>query len=294
MLDYSGMSRSIAEVLNKELFFICGAMKSGTTWLQLLLDGHPHIACRGEGHFEHILAPNLQKALNDYNQKIDHKNKTIFREIPGYPLLSRDHYLFLLVSTIGLQLAAYGNDPGIRAIGEKTPGNIRALPLLSYLFPNSRFIHIIRDGRDVAVSGWFHNLRLTPDWTKETFGSLTNYIDRLAPIWVKAMQAGLQFGQSNPNRYLQLRYEDLYSDTPNEVTRILNFLDVDAAPGYVTGCCEAGAFRRLSGGRESGEEDAESHFRKGSIGDWRNHFDDAAIKAFEKHAGSVLREMGYV
>src|ERR1700722_16518864 len=50
-LDYEALSAEIAALRRKQLFFIGGAAKSGTTWLQLLLDRHPAISCNGEGHF---------------------------------------------------------------------------------------------------------------------------------------------------------------------------------------------------------------------------------------------------
>jgi hypothetical protein len=293
VFDYTALSRAITEVLAKDLFFIAGAIKSGTTWLQLMLDAHPQIACRGEGHFEHFLAPALQKSVINYNQAIKEKNKTIFREIQGFPLLTQEHLLFLLVSAIGLQLASYGGDKEVKAVGEKTPDNIRALPMLSQLFPNARFIHIIRDGRDVAVSGWFHNLRVSPDWTMQTFGNLASYIETIAPIWVKEIETGRQFGQAHPDRFLELRYEDLHRDTGNELLRLLEFLGVDASPDIVAMCCEATTFERLSGGRKHGDEDQRSHFRKGSVGDWQNHMDNPARNVFDKHAGGLLQELGY-
>ncbi len=43
----SALQRGAEAALSKRLFFICGALKSGTTWLQLMLDAHPEIACRG-------------------------------------------------------------------------------------------------------------------------------------------------------------------------------------------------------------------------------------------------------
>jgi hypothetical protein len=239
------------------------------------------------------LAPSLQEAVSKYNQAIDEKNKTIFREIRGFPTLTREHLMFLLASAIGMQLAAYGCSKGIKAVGEKTPRNIRALPMLNQLFPRARYIHIIRDGRDVAVSGWFHNLRVSPDWTKQNFDNFIDFIETIAPRWARTIETGRQFGRLHPELFLEIRYEDLHRDTFGEALRLLEFVGVDANPSSINMCIEASTFERVSGGRCTGDEDRESHFRKGSVGDWKNHFDANASAVFNKYAGEMLHELGY-
>jgi hypothetical protein len=274
-------------------FFLVGAAKSGTTWLQLVLDGHPEITCRGEGHFTQFLAPSLENAVKDYNNMINTKNRTIFKELEGFPLLGHDHLLFFLASAIGFQMAQYSPASSIRVVGEKSPGSVRALSLLRELFPKAKFLHIIRDGRDVAVSAWFHNLRVSPDETRKKFGTLSRFTRMTATTWMGDVKAGHQFGQAHPTQYAEVKYEDLQKDTPGQVRRILDFLDVTAEERIITDCCEAGAFDKLSGGRAQGEEGRDSHFRKGSVGDWRNHFDDQTTEFFERQAGDFLRQLGY-
>ena len=56
-----------------QIFFIGGSQKSGTTWLQLLLDAHPQIACKGEGHIANDMAQLLLISLDKHNQKIADK-----------------------------------------------------------------------------------------------------------------------------------------------------------------------------------------------------------------------------
>ena len=55
----AALQKGAEAVYAKPLFFICGAIKSGTTWLQLMLDAHPDIACRGEGHLPNMLLPGM-------------------------------------------------------------------------------------------------------------------------------------------------------------------------------------------------------------------------------------------
>ena len=292
--DYAALSAEIAALRARQLFFIGGAAKSGTTWLQLLLDRHPAISCNGEGHFPTYLVPRLIGAADEYNQDVAWKNQTIFGELPGYPQLQEQHIAFLWASAVALQLSAQAKDPTIRLIGEKTPDNARFFGLLEEAFPGAKCIQIIRDGRDCAVSGWFHNLRVSPAWTRETFATMDDYLVALAEEWAEAVAAGHRFGAARPDLYLAVRYEDLLADAAGTLTRVLDFLGAEAAPETVATCLGAGAFASLSGGRAAGEENRESFFRKGIAGDWKNHFTAETSSRFEEKAGEWLGRYGYI
>jgi hypothetical protein len=56
---------------------------------------------------------------------------------------------------------------------------------------------------------------------------------------------------------------------------------------------EAASFERLSEGREQGQEDTSSFYRKGVAGDWKNHFTERDKRIFKKEAGELLIELGY-
>ena len=65
------------------------------------------------------------------------------------------------------------------------------------------------------------------------------------------------------------------------------------APGRFTPSVEAASFKRLSGGRDAGQEDRQSFFRKGQAGDWASWFSAEQTARFEAQAGSLLTELGY-
>jgi hypothetical protein len=296
--DYEALSAEIAALRCKQLFFVGGAPKSGTTWLQILLDRHPEISCNGEGHFPTYLIPRVIGAIDEYNQDIAWKNRTIFGELPGYPQLGEAHIAYFWASAIALQLSAQATDKSrdkaVRLIGEKTPDNVRFFDLLTEAFPSARCIQIVRDGRDCAASGWFHNLRVSQEWTRETFASMDDYLVSLADDWSANVGAGSRFGDSRPELYLAVRYEDLSAEPERELTRIFDFLGVEATPEILAECLEAGAFEALSGGRRRGEEDRSSFFRKGVPGDWRSHFTVEASRRFEEKAGEWLKRYRYL
>src|SRR5579859_6286062 len=124
MLDYDARHAAIFELRRKQIFFIGGVIKSGTTWLQLLCDAHPQVSCNGEAHFAR-LAPVLRRALDEHNQLIAEKNESIFKELAGYPRLADEDYQYLLASCIALYLWRQSKDkPAAQALGEKSPRNL--------------------------------------------------------------------------------------------------------------------------------------------------------------------------
>ena len=72
---------ALVATLAKPKLFVSGYAKSGTTWLQLLLNAHPQIACRGEGHIANVLARELEGALSRYAGFLKDKNESIFKEM---------------------------------------------------------------------------------------------------------------------------------------------------------------------------------------------------------------------
>jgi hypothetical protein len=290
---FYNIQQRINKILEKDIFFIIGTMKSGTTWLQKALDGHPDICCNGESHLFNLLAPNISKLLTNHNKIIRAKNNMLYQKDIGYPYFINIHGKYLFISAICMLFDAQMGDKEYKIIGEKTPDNIRHLSLISSIFPNAKFVHIIRDGRDGAISGWYHIYRDTPDWAKKTHPKLINYVETYAKIWAKGAQLALSFAKKHPERCFETKYEEFHENKDIIIKDILKFLGAETSPDTIKKCLEAGSFKRLSKGRTIGEEDKKSHFRKGIVGDWKNHFDDECIATFEKHAGHMLKKLGY-
>jgi len=291
--DFDALHGAITDLRGKQVFFIGGAPKSGTTWLRLLLNAHPGISCGGEGHFPNRLVPALARALKAYNVSIDAKNKTIFGQLEAQPLFSNRHALYLAGAAISLLLGRPAKAGTARIVGDKTPDNVRFLPLLAGLFPAARFIHIVRDPRDCAVSAWFHNLRVNPARVPGRFPSFEAFALNFAHIWAATARGGVKFAEQRPERCLTLRYEDLSDDPVRSLDRICAFLGASREPLVLEACRDATEFSRLSGGRARGDEDRGSFFRNGMAGDWRNHFDTATERDFCAKAGAVMALFRY-
>ncbi len=93
--------------------------------------------------------------------------------------------------------------------------------------------------------------------------------------------------------YTEVRYEDLLSSPEEEVGRLLGFLGVDTESTLVERCVRSASFERLSRGRERGQEDPSSFYRKGVAGDWKNLFNERDKEVYKEEAGELLIRLGY-
>ncbi len=284
----------VEEVLSKQIFFIAGAPKSGTTWLQRLLDAHPEIACSGEGHFADKLAVFFRHAIADYNRQQKLVAQRVYENDPIYPELSQRELDLTVVILSSLIMSTRPLGEHIRCVGDKTPRYTFHMEYLKTLFPDAKFIHVIRDGRDVVVSTCYHVYR-TGDHSvfEKDSANFHKWVRQFAKQWFEAVSAARRFGEGHAADYFEVRFEDLLAQPAPKVRELLGFLGVDAAEATVRDCQERASFESLSGGRPRGQEVPSSFFRKGVSGDWRAHFDDGAVRIFEAEAGGLLEQLGY-
>lgn len=240
-----------------------------------------------------VLAPALLDALKRYNKETTIKNENVFNEIQGYPIFDDDDWQYLFTTSILMLMRKQFGKKEVIAVGEKTPENILVLPILIHLFKGAKFINVVRDGRDAAISGWYHNLRTNPDWLSENGLSLENYIRSYAELWSRDLGLATSFAEIQPERCMTLRYEDLLDAPKPTLKAALGFLGVDTTANDIAACCAASSFSVLSKGRSQGQEDQTSFFRKGTRGDWRNHFTPAMEAVFKELAGTWLERFGY-
>ncbi|OGV51437.1 MAG: hypothetical protein A2X49_16935 [Lentisphaerae bacterium GWF2_52_8] len=284
--QYAQISAKLNELMRKPKFFIVGCQKSGTSWVQAILDAHPALSCGGESGFMTDLIPSLTQATGFYNQR---------QKTGPHNVFSNNDDEFMITTAILSLIAKWPGAEAASCIGERTPGHAILMPELNQLFPNSKFIHVIRDGRDVVLSGWFHNLREPSTLFKQEFeNDFHAYIEHACLYhWRHYIIKARIFGKRNPEQYLEVRYEKLHSAPEETIEEMLSFLGVDASTSLVERCRDSASFENLSGGRKPGEEDRNSPYRKGIVGDWQNHFDKDAAELFLREAGTLMKELKY-
>ncbi len=225
--------------------FAVGAARSGTTLLQRMLDAHPLLAVVNETHWvprkfrEHLgltrdgivteaLLPLLLAHPNFPSMGINEEQlRSLLNEQPAV------RYADFVTRIFDLYAAAAGK----QFAGDKTPGYVRRIGQVHRRWPHARFVHIIRDPRDVCLS--FLDWEIAGQ-VLESYGTWDiDPVVTVALYWRRSVAMGREAGATlGPRFYCEVRYEDLVVDTEGELRRICAFLDLpysDAMVGFYEG-----------------------------------------------------------
>jgi len=139
-------------------FFVIGNMKSGTTWLMECLNLHPETFCFNEIMLLDRVRDDVAKTLQHINAQYLQQHQTSFMEF-DYPDLQFDHSdVDTLIGTLW-KIAINKVPKDAKFYGEKSPAYAKHLPSIVKEYPNAKYVHIVRDPRDCAISYWYHHLR---------------------------------------------------------------------------------------------------------------------------------------
>jgi hypothetical protein len=268
-----------------QLFFVGGAPRSGTTWLQLLLDSHPQVSCRGEGLFGKHLAEPLEALAGRRREALAAKNGGIFRDIGGYPLPEAADTDMILATAVLLALERQRDGKSCRAVGEKTPENVFFFTRMKRLFPAAKFIGIARDPRDVLTSAW-HFFHKAASGEEEAAAKL-GFIRSALPSLNHGARTMLSLREQFPSDSMIVTYERMRAAPEDIAGALFRFLEVSDDPGVVADCVARTSFAALTGGREAGVIRNGSFLRSGVSGDWRSAF-SPAMNAM------ILGELGWM
>lgn len=164
--------------------------------------------------------------------------------------------------------------------------------------------HVIRDPRDVIVSGYFSHLysHEVGDWPRlrvyrQMLENLNKEDGLLAEMQFSSIYLYQMYSWNyNQPRILEKKFEDLISNTIEQFQQIFAHLRV--VPDLISDedlieLLDKFSFEKLSGGRQVGSEDTRGHYRKGVVGDWRNHFSERHIACFKALYNPILLACGY-
>jgi hypothetical protein len=278
--------------------FVCGVTRSGTTLIRLMLDAHPELAIPGETHWVPKLikaAERAKQSQEDYGDLIiDHKRWGDFhldadelreriRQVdpPNAADVIRAFYLL------------YAEREGKTRYGDKTPGYVQEMPRIQRVLPEARFVHIIRDGRDVALS----HLRM--NWGPETYAES-------ARLWRNRIRKARKQAPKIEH-YMELQFEHLISDTEGVLRRVCDFVELGFDPAMLD-YHERAEGRLAEKARElprknrppqPAEARLESHRlakeppRSDRVGMWRERMSPEEVAEYEAVAGDMLVALGY-
>ena len=285
---------------NLNTFFVAGFLKSGTTWLERIMDSHPQIICKGEAHFGSLLEPAIRQTVSVYNARIPKKGNwsKLSAELPDSfanveYMINDEERLMLLSESIKLMLSKWAGEKQASWIGDKTPNNLEHVGLLRQILPNSKFIYIVRDVRDIAVSGWFFNLNINESQFLELYSDINNYAVTISKKWLQQVSKSYTTRLVLKDDFLQVRYEDLLVNTESVIEELFSFLGAEYTHEIVSNVKAQNEFKQLSGGREAGDENRRSFYRKGVAGDWENYLSTEAVETINRDCGLLLERLGY-
>jgi hypothetical protein len=211
--------------------FIVGAPRSGTTLLRLMLDAHPELAIPPETYFVPKAAKRWQQAAA--RRGGEDPRDAFYETVVGHARWNDFH---MDADAFRQRLADVGPrdlGDGVRAFyrlyadrvgksrwGDKTPFYVRRMKLLQDIVPEARFVHIIRDGRAVALS-------IKDLW----FGP--NTIDEAAEFWTARIAEGREQAPEL-SHYMEVRYEDVVRDPETNLRAICDFVELPWEPGMLT------------------------------------------------------------
>ncbi len=281
--------------------FVVGLTRSGTTLLRMMLDAHPELAIPPETHF----VPDLIKAAraeegtdgmlaaltenrtwDDFGISSEEMRERLDRVHSGDG-----------AEAVRAFFEAYAKRQGKPRWGDKTPAYMLSVQRIGRTLPESRFIHLIRDGRDVALSQTARAINEQPPPAEQ------------AARWVKRIgKSRDQAATLKGARYVEARYEDLVRDPEPALRRICEHVELEFDPAMLT--YYEGAAERLS--EMAGELRADGSHATQEAGyridnhapttkppdptkldKWKTEMSAEDVAAYESIAGELLSELGY-
>ena len=233
----------------KPPFFCSGTPKSGTTFLQRMLDAHPEVSCPSEQGFSEIFK-NLRAFYAGYNDML----KILDRRTGGQGIRPVSPQAVERIFACHLQVLAEDAAQGKPRYGLND--NIVHLNVqrFQHMFPAAKIIRIVRNPIDRAISIWHHNERvhqtdhmpaLYDKFMHDTGGTLEGCIVRLAQREAKELTTFLDVVAGNPN-VLIIRYEDFSQNRAAELKRLYGFLGAKTPPPLLKRLADQGAIGTMA------------------------------------------------
>lgn len=257
--------------------FIGGAGRSGTTLLRVMLNSHPNL-CSGP---EFKVIPTLIEMYKEMNTRSFEKVKKAY-------ILSDDEIKANFSRFIISMFQNFRKKSGGKRLVEKTPHNSLIMKELSEILPEAKFIHVVRDGRDVAKSltemNWvdFNDNRV---WYIENITAAATY-------WGQTVAKAVMDSQSHElkNKVLLVRYEDLIESPEKTMREVLGFIGEPWSDSVL----KHHTINRNNEPKESSTEQVSQALYRSSLYRWKTEYSQEDITAFKTaNVDEVLILLGY-
>jgi hypothetical protein len=262
---------------------VLGVGRSGTTLLRVMLDRNSTLAIPYETFFVPQLAhrhgkrPKLDEFLDDLGRL-----RTLYDwGITPDDVRPRLREGMTTREAIAAIFETYAERQGKPRWGDKTPLYMQQLPLLERLFPDAIWVHLVRDGRDAALSF----LELPEGFSGKTW-ALPRTVPQFAARWRMEILAARRLGRHAGGRYLELRYEDLVDEPERHLRLVCEHASLPWEPGMLN-------HTRPSDTAHMPEHRNLAQPPTPGLRDWRSQMSREDALAFAEVAGDVLESAGY-
>ena len=263
---------------------LLGVSRSGTTLLRVILDRSPGLAIPDESFFVPLLARRHGKMVDAERFLDDLARIRAIRDwgLSAACLARRIRSGMPTGEAIAAIYEAYAEAAGKPRWGDKTPMYMRHLALLDELFPDAQYVHLIRDGRDAALS-----FLQMPEGTFTRTWAHPRTPAQFACLWRKEVADARSLGRRvGTTRYHEVRYEALVADPDAAVRGICAFAGIPFEPAMLeyAGAVDVSSKphqQRLLAPPTTG------------VRSWRDDMSAADVAGFEAVAGGLLRELEY-
>ncbi|NIU86105.1 MAG: hypothetical protein GWN56_02015 [Nitrosopumilaceae archaeon] len=281
------------EEIKQPYFLVVGCPRSGTTLLQRMLNAHPLLAI--ENDIDIIIQglnkkqrrvldnPPLDDNIIENVKKADRYSNFGFNEDRYYSIANCSNTFRDFLSNL---FAEFANNQSKPFAGEKSARYLQSIQLVDYLLPWVKYIHIIRDGRDVALSKM--------KWAREGKGTGKLSLWKDEPIatcalaWRWQVLVGICYSQNTKsNNYIEIMYENLLNNTKMALESITNFLEIpysDRMTEFYVG--------KTKNKSKLSSKNQWLPLTKG-LRDWRKSMSSRDLELFEAIAGDLLKYLGY-
>lgn len=267
-------------------FFIVGNDRSGTTMLRIILDRGPDAAIPPESMFlTDVEVPADEEssgaAWQALAEEVWRHPKVRLWDLPGEPphvppdLEPADAARFVL----GAPFEAYARKHGKPRWGDKTPHYVHHIDQLLEIWPDARFVILVRDGRDVALS-----LRRMP------FGP--NNAWAAAQWWARGIRAGAAAARAHPEAVMTVCYEDLVHDPATHVAAVCEFLGLSFEPDMLD--LEHADRSRIVADQKSWFPTLFDGINERAVARWQQEMSPRDQAVFASLAHDELAELGYL
>ncbi len=285
---------------DKNIIFIVGAGRSGTTWLHMMLGAHPAVAT---GQESQLFEKYLRKLDEQWQREMNYPETEDLRRHGISSYVNEEEFTSLMRNlAVGVFENVLAAKPGASVFLEKSPNNSFNIDLIVRCFPGAKFIHVIRDGRDVATSV----LAARKSWGRQW---ATRHAGDAAAEWQRAVTESARLKKMTGS-YAEVRYEDMLVDGRNELARIFDFLELPVEECFVAETFERFSFKKLqkneyerdvflntgvaAASGTTNRPEPKGFFRKGVAGDWQNSLSESQLAEIYWVAGGTLTTLGYV